>query len=248
MIYFITSVVIMWCQDCVGLRIRSLLWFTSRLQLDWPWYWSQSWLIYRGTLWLVDCCWILASGFLWPWLLFVNKAVVSFPYLHPDWMFSCLHPPVFINAVLSLSYYMDIVVILISITWWNSLIFHYCVFFIQVHIPTPPNTSGVQLTCLKGKSKYKSSENAIVWRCVYHCICSVMVCICGTGCVISVDKRRPSWQPRWSCCQRRNNSSSNSVKPSGLLYQCCSRLVAVELLLLSNILHTTQLPLVHLHL
>lgn len=129
MIYFITSVIVKWCQGCVGLRIRSLLWFTSRLQLDWPWYWSQSWLIHRGTLWLVDYCWILASGFLWPWLLFVNKAVVSFPYLLPDWMFSCLHPPVFITAVLSLSYYMDIVVTLISITWWNSLIFHYYVCF-----------------------------------------------------------------------------------------------------------------------
>ena len=32
---------------------------------------------------------------------------------------------------------------------------------IEVRIPTPLNTSGVQLICMKGKAKYKSSENAI---------------------------------------------------------------------------------------
>ena len=31
-------------------------------------------------------------------------------------------------------------------------------------IPTPLNTSGVQLICMKGKAKYKASENAIVWK------------------------------------------------------------------------------------
>lgn len=35
---------------------------------------------------------------------------------------------------------------------------------IEVRIPTPLNTSGVQLICMKGKAKYKSSENAIVWK------------------------------------------------------------------------------------
>lgn len=35
---------------------------------------------------------------------------------------------------------------------------------IEVRIPTPLNTSGVQLICLKGKAKYKASENAIVWK------------------------------------------------------------------------------------
>ncbi|CAI4231038.1 unnamed protein product [Auanema sp. JU1783] len=35
---------------------------------------------------------------------------------------------------------------------------------IEVRIPTPPNTSGVQLICLKGKAKYKAGENAIVWK------------------------------------------------------------------------------------
>jgi AP-2 complex subunit mu-1 len=35
---------------------------------------------------------------------------------------------------------------------------------IEVRIPTPPNTCGVQLICAKGKAKYKSSENAIVWK------------------------------------------------------------------------------------
>ena len=31
-------------------------------------------------------------------------------------------------------------------------------------IPTPLNTSGVTLICMKGKAKYKASENAIVWK------------------------------------------------------------------------------------
>uniref|UniRef100_A0A183DCB1 MHD domain-containing protein n=1 Tax=Gongylonema pulchrum TaxID=637853 RepID=A0A183DCB1_9BILA len=35
---------------------------------------------------------------------------------------------------------------------------------IEVRIPTPPNTSGVQLICMKGKAKYKAGENAIVWK------------------------------------------------------------------------------------
>ena len=35
---------------------------------------------------------------------------------------------------------------------------------IEIRIPTPPNTCNVQLLCLKGKAKHKSSENAIVWK------------------------------------------------------------------------------------
>lgn len=35
---------------------------------------------------------------------------------------------------------------------------------IEVRIPTPLNTSGVQVLCMKGKAKYKASENAIVWK------------------------------------------------------------------------------------
>merc|ERR1712214_214311 len=35
---------------------------------------------------------------------------------------------------------------------------------LEVRIPTPLNTSGVQLICMKGKAKYKASENAIVWK------------------------------------------------------------------------------------
>ncbi|CAK9291885.1 unnamed protein product [Gordionus sp. m RMFG-2023] len=35
---------------------------------------------------------------------------------------------------------------------------------IEVRIPTPLNTSGVQLICMKGKAKYKASENAVVWK------------------------------------------------------------------------------------
>ncbi|XP_065186220.1 AP-2 complex subunit mu-like [Sycon ciliatum] len=35
---------------------------------------------------------------------------------------------------------------------------------IEVRIPTPSNTAGCQLLCLKGKAKYKASENAIIWK------------------------------------------------------------------------------------
>lgn len=35
---------------------------------------------------------------------------------------------------------------------------------IEVRIPTPPNTCGVNLVCMKGKGKYKASENAIIWK------------------------------------------------------------------------------------
>ncbi|XP_060066438.1 AP-2 complex subunit mu [Ylistrum balloti] len=35
---------------------------------------------------------------------------------------------------------------------------------IEVRIPTPLNTSGVQVICMKGRAKYKASENAIVWK------------------------------------------------------------------------------------
>jgi len=35
---------------------------------------------------------------------------------------------------------------------------------VEVKIPTPLNTSGVQVICMKGKAKYKASENAIVWK------------------------------------------------------------------------------------
>ncbi|XP_074655145.1 AP-2 complex subunit mu [Tubulanus polymorphus] len=35
---------------------------------------------------------------------------------------------------------------------------------VEVRIPTPLNTSGVQVICMKGKAKYKASENAIIWK------------------------------------------------------------------------------------
>ncbi|VDM65239.1 unnamed protein product [Strongylus vulgaris] len=35
---------------------------------------------------------------------------------------------------------------------------------IEVRIPTPPNTCGANLLCMKGKAKYKAGENAIVWK------------------------------------------------------------------------------------
>ena len=35
---------------------------------------------------------------------------------------------------------------------------------IEVRIPIPPNTSGVKVVTVKGKAKYKTGENAVVWR------------------------------------------------------------------------------------
>ncbi|KER26617.1 hypothetical protein T265_06188 [Opisthorchis viverrini] len=39
---------------------------------------------------------------------------------------------------------------------------------IEVRIPTPTNTSGVQVICMKGRAKYKAAENAIVWNVSSH--------------------------------------------------------------------------------
>lgn len=35
---------------------------------------------------------------------------------------------------------------------------------VEVRIPTPLNTSGAQVICMKGKARYKASDNAIVWK------------------------------------------------------------------------------------
>jgi len=35
---------------------------------------------------------------------------------------------------------------------------------VEVRIPTPLNTSGCQVMCMKGRAKYKASDNAIVWK------------------------------------------------------------------------------------
>ncbi|CAF0892888.1 unnamed protein product [Didymodactylos carnosus] len=35
---------------------------------------------------------------------------------------------------------------------------------IEIRIPTPPNTCDVQLLCMKGKARHKSSDNAIIWK------------------------------------------------------------------------------------
>lgn len=35
---------------------------------------------------------------------------------------------------------------------------------VEVRIPTPLNTSGVQVICMKGRAKYKPAENAIMWK------------------------------------------------------------------------------------
>uniref|UniRef100_A0A1I8IXT5 MHD domain-containing protein n=1 Tax=Macrostomum lignano TaxID=282301 RepID=A0A1I8IXT5_9PLAT len=35
---------------------------------------------------------------------------------------------------------------------------------VEVRIPTPLNTSGVQVVCMKGRARYKASDNAIVWK------------------------------------------------------------------------------------
>lgn len=49
----------------------------------------------------------------------------------------------------------------------HLLQYSYILLFSQVRIPTPLNTSGVQVICMKGKAKYKASENAIVWKYVF---------------------------------------------------------------------------------
>ena len=48
--------------------------------------------------------------------------------------------------------------------WWWCVFSKVSLVLLQVRIPTPLNTSGVQLICMKGKAKYKASENAIVWK------------------------------------------------------------------------------------
>lgn len=35
---------------------------------------------------------------------------------------------------------------------------------VELRIPTPTNTSGVQVLCVKGRAKYKAAENAIIWK------------------------------------------------------------------------------------
>jgi len=35
---------------------------------------------------------------------------------------------------------------------------------VEVRVPTPLNTAGVQLICMKGRARYKASDNAIVWK------------------------------------------------------------------------------------
>ena len=42
---------------------------------------------------------------------------------------------------------------------------------IEVRIPTPLNTSGVQLICMKGKAKYKVCQQHIYYgQCVCNCL------------------------------------------------------------------------------
>ncbi len=48
-----------------------------------------------------------------------------------------------------------------------------------MHIPTPLNTSGVQVICMKGKAKYKASENAIVWKYGLILLYKFIIFICG---------------------------------------------------------------------
>ena len=48
--------------------------------------------------------------------------------------------------------------------WVSGCVVRLCVCVFQVRIPTPLNTSGVQVICMKGKAKYKASDNAIVWK------------------------------------------------------------------------------------
>ena len=45
-----------------------------------------------------------------------------------------------------------------------SLLFSLMSFFEGVVYFESPSTAGVQVICMKGKAKYKSSENAILWK------------------------------------------------------------------------------------
>lgn len=47
---------------------------------------------------------------------------------------------------------------------------------VEVRIPIPPNTSGVKIITLRGKAKYKTGENSIVWR--YFLLERQYVCSC----------------------------------------------------------------------
>lgn len=41
---------------------------------------------------------------------------------------------------------------------------------VLLRIPTPLNTSGVDVKCATGKGKYVPEENVIVWKCVYRLV------------------------------------------------------------------------------
>ncbi|KAK6036943.1 hypothetical protein COOONC_25549 [Cooperia oncophora] len=47
-----------------------------------------------------------------------------------------------------------------------------------VRIPTPPNTTGATLLCMKGKAKYKPGENAIIWKVRNLGVLRNLVCHC----------------------------------------------------------------------
>ncbi|XP_051255007.1 AP-2 complex subunit mu-B isoform X1 [Dicentrarchus labrax] len=102
---------------------------------------------------------------------------------------------------------------------------------IEVRIPTPLNTSGVQLICMKGKAKYKASENAIVWNStserLHHlltrplissgsvltpCSCSSSCSSCSSSCS-SCSCSSCSSSCSCSSCSCSSSCSSSTLRP-----------------------------------
>lgn len=65
---------------------------------------------------------------------------------------------------------------------------------IEIRIPTPLNTSGVQLLCMKGKAKYKASENAIVWKSVANFSLDQTLELCCLTCVVLMLTGSNGWE------------------------------------------------------
>ncbi|MBN3289309.1 AP2MA protein, partial [Polypterus senegalus] len=62
---------------------------------------------------------------------------------------------------------------------------------VEIRIPTPLNTSGVHIMCMKGKAKYKASENVIVWR--FNKIAGLKVSQCSADIDLLPMKESKKW-------------------------------------------------------
>lgn len=76
----------------------------------------------------------------------------------------------------------DMAFIIFKVPYWLFILKCKLCVSLQVHIPTPLNTSGVQVICMKGKAKYKASENAIVWKYGLILLYKLIIVICGFIC------------------------------------------------------------------